>query len=108
MYKRQQSIWGTETEVTAGAEVSAKFPNGVYFDTIEAPQRGSYSNDSIRADAAYIKAGYSADHIDWKPRLAGEYDYASGNPKVFPNRIATFDQQYPSNHNVFGLSLIHI
>jgi hypothetical protein len=100
----QQSIWGTETEVTAGAEVSAKFPNGVYFDTIEAPQRGSYSNDSIRADAAYIKAGYSADHIDWKPRLAGEYDYASGNPKVFPSRIATFDQQYPSNHNVFGLT----
>jgi hypothetical protein len=100
----QQSIFGTETEVTAGAEVSAKFPNGVYFDTLEAPQRGSYSNDSIRADAAYIKAGYSADHIDWKPRLTGEYDYASGNPKVFPNRIATFDQQYPSNHNVFGLT----
>lgn len=100
----QQSTWGTETEVTPGAEVSAKFPLGVYFDGLEALQRGSYSNDSIRSDAGFIKAGYAADRIEWKPRLAGEYDYASGNPKADPNRIATFDQLYPSNHNAFGLT----
>jgi hypothetical protein len=100
----QQSKWGTETEVTPGVEVSAKFPGGVYFDGFTALQRGSYSNDSISSAAGYIKAGYAGDHIDWKPRLAGEYDYASGNPKVDPNRIATFDQQYPSNHNAFGLT----
>ena len=100
----QQSTWGTETEVTPGAEVSAKFPGGVYFDGLEAVQRGSYSNDSIRSDAGYIKAGYAGDRMGWKPRLAGEYDYASGNPKVDANRIATFDQLYPSNHNAFGLT----
>jgi hypothetical protein len=100
----QQSIFGTETEVTLGGEASAKYPSGIYFDVLEALQRGSYSNDSIRADAAYIKAGYAADHLPWKPRLAGEYDYASGNPKTDLTRIATFDQQYPSNHNAFGLT----
>ena len=100
----QQSIWGKETEVTSGGEVSAKFPAGVYFDTLAAMQRGSYSNDLIRAAAAYVKAGYAVDGIDWKPRLAGEWDYASGNPKADPSRIATFDQQYPANHNVFGLT----
>jgi hypothetical protein len=100
----QQSVYGTETEVTPGAEVSAKFPVRVYFDTLVAVQRGSYSNDSIRAAAGYFKAGYFADNLFWKPRLAGEYDYASGNPKTDLNRIATFDQQYPSNHNVFGLT----
>jgi hypothetical protein len=99
-----QSVWGTETEVTPGVEVSAKFPAGIYFDVLGALQRGSYSNDSIRAAAGYFKAGYAADNIALKPRLAGEYDYASGNPKVFLNRIATFDQQYPTNHNVFGLT----
>jgi Alginate export len=99
-----QSIFGTETEVTPGAEVSAKFPVRVYFDTFVALQRGSYSNDSVRAAANYIKAGYYADNLLWKPRLAGEYDYASGNPKTDPHRIGTFDQLYPSNHNVFGLT----
>lgn len=100
----QQSIYGTETEVTPGAEVSTKFPIHIYFDILAAMQRGSYSNDSIRAAAGFIKAGYFAEALSWKPRLAGEYDYASGNPKTDPNRIGTFDQQYPSNHNAFGLT----
>lgn len=100
----QQSIYGAETEVTPGAEVSAKLPSHIYFDLLGAMQRGSYSNDSIRAAAGYAKAGYFAENSFWKPRLGGEYDYASGNPKSDPHRVGTFDQQYPSNHNAFGLT----
>ena len=100
----QQSIWGAETEATPGAEVSAKLPIGICFDVLGALQRGSYSNDSIRAAAGYLKAGYYGKKIQWKPRLTGEYDYASGNPKTDLSRIGTFDQQYPSNHNAFGLT----
>ena len=100
----QQGVYGIETEVTSGAEVSSEFPRGVYFDAFGVLQRGSYSNDSISASAAYIKAGYFAEKTGLKPRLAGEYDYASGNPKTDPNRFGTFDQQYPSNHNAFGLT----
>lgn len=102
----QQSTYGTETEVTPGAEVSARYPGGFYFDVLGALQRGSYSNDSISSGAGIVKAGYTAEKIDWKPRLAGEYDYASGNPNKSSasTRIGTFDQQYPSNHNAFGLT----
>jgi hypothetical protein len=100
----QQALAGTETEVTPGAEVSGALPGGFYFDTLGALQRGSYSNDSIKAAAAYVKAGYTAKWLSWKPRLAGEYDYASGNPHTDAQRIGTFDQQYPSNHNAFGLT----
>lgn len=102
----QQKVYGTETEVTPGAEVSAKFPGRFYFDTLGALQRGSYSNDSIHAGAGYVKAGYEAEWTAWKPRLASEYDYASGNPNPTTGsyRIGTFDQQYPSNHNAFGLT----
>ena len=102
----QQKTYGTETEVTPGAEVSSRFLGGVYFDALVALQRGSYSNDSIRSAAAYLKAGYGAGWLAWKPRLAGEYDYASGNPNPGKSsyRIGTFDQQYPSNHNAFGLT----
>ena len=101
-----QSTYGTETEVTPGAEVSGKYPTGIYYDMLGALQRGSYSNDSILAGAGYVKAGYYAEKKCWKPRLAGEYDYASGNPNMTSTstRIGTFDQQYPSNHNAFGLT----
>jgi hypothetical protein len=100
----QQKTYGAETEVTPGAEVSAKLLGGFYFDALGAIQRGSYSNDSIRSGAGYAKVGYSAQRVDWMPRLGGEYDYASGNPKSDLKRIGTFDQQYPSNHNAFGLT----
>jgi hypothetical protein len=99
-----QKIDGAETEVTPGAEVSAKFLGGFYIDTLGALERGSYSNDSIRSGAGLVKAGYGASQVDWKPRLAGEYDYASGNPHTDMQRIGTFDQLYPSNHNAFGLT----
>jgi hypothetical protein len=100
----QQKIYGTETEVTPGAEVSAKLKNGFYFDLLGALQRGSYSNDSIRAAAGHVKTGYYAERMNWKPRLAGEYDYASGNPQTDLKRIGTFDFLYPGNHNAFGLA----
>jgi hypothetical protein len=51
-------------------------------------QRGSDSNDSIHAGAGVIRGGYV---------------YATGNPHTNPFRIGTYDQQYPSNHNAFGL-----
>ena len=98
----QQSIFGTETEVTPGIEATGNY-RGFDYNALGALQRGSYSNDSIHAGAAYVKAGYSALRLPWKPRLRGEYDYATGNPHTNPLRIGTFDQQYPSNHNAFGL-----
>jgi hypothetical protein len=73
-------------------------------------QRGSFSNDSISSAANVTKVGYYAEKIAWKPRLGGEYDYASGNPyktsatTATSTRIGTFDQLYPSNHNAFGLT----
>jgi len=102
----QQSIKGTETEVTPGVEASGKYRGGFYFETLGALQRGSYSNDSISAACGYAKAGYTAEQINWKPRLTGEYKYASGNPNKTSSstRIGTFDQQYPGNHNAFGMT----
>jgi len=101
--KSQQNVFGTETEVTPGIRVGGNAPAGFDYVVEGALNRGSYSNDSIHAGAAYAKAGYTAVHLPWRPRLQGEYDYATGNPHRNPQRIGTFDQQYPSAHNVFGL-----
>jgi hypothetical protein len=97
-------VFGTQTTVTPGAEVAGNIPGGFDFDVLGALQRGSFSNESVDAAAGYVKAGYGLQHFAWKPRLRGEYDYASGNPHTNPLRMGTFDQQYPSNHNAFGLT----
>jgi hypothetical protein len=99
----QQSIYGTETEVTPGLRVQG-FPGwNIDYDVTGTLQRGSYSNDSVHAESLLVKAGYMAPYLPWKPHLLAEYDYATGNAHRNPQQISTFDQQYPSNHNAFGL-----
>jgi hypothetical protein len=100
----RQGTFGTETEVTSGAEAAGQYSKGFDFDGLVAFQRGSYSNDSIDSSAGYIKAGYTAQRLFLKPRFLGEYDYATGNTRQNLNKVNTFDQQYPSNHNAFGLT----
>jgi hypothetical protein len=97
-------VFGTQTTVTPGAEVAGHVLGGLDFDVLGALQRGSYANKSVEAAAGYFKAGYGLSHVRWQPRLQAEYDYASGNPHGDPLRMGTFDQQYPSNHNAFGLT----
>jgi Alginate export len=97
-------VFGTETMVTPGAQVAGNIPGGFDFDVLGALQRGSFANQSIKSGAGYVKAGYGLPKVLWKPRLRIEYDYASGNPHTDPLRMGTFDQQYPSNHNAFGLT----
>ena len=98
-----QNIPGTETEVTFGSYYDTTLPHGFSSSGTGGLQRGSYSNDSIHAGSAIIRGGYVAANRPWKPHIEGEYDYATGNPHINPFRIGTYDQQYPSNHNAFGL-----
>jgi len=99
----QQSIVGTETEVTPGIYANGQLPLNFDYTVTGTIQRGSYSNNSIHAGSGIVKVGYTAPHLPWAPRVQGEYDYATGNPRRNPQRISTYDQQYPSNHNAFGL-----
>lgn len=99
----QQDTYGTETEVTPGLRVQGLPGKNIDYDVTATLQRGSYSNDSIRAGSLIAKGGYMAKSLPWKPHLLAEYDYATGNSHRDLERIGTFDQQYPSNHNAFGL-----
>jgi hypothetical protein len=99
----QQGIPGTETEGSLGTYFQTRLPLGFDSSGTGVIQRGSYSNDSIHAGAGIIRGGYVAAKLPWKPHIEGEYDYATGNPHRNADRIGTYDQQYPSNHNAFGL-----
>jgi hypothetical protein len=101
--KSEQGTYGSEIETTFGAEAKGDLPKGFDYDVLGDLQRGSYSNDSLHAGAGLVKLSYLFSYLPWKPRLGGEYDYAMGNPHTDPNRISTYDQLYPSDHNAFGL-----
>jgi hypothetical protein len=101
--KSQQGTYGSEVETTFGAETEGRLPAGFDYDILGDLQRGSYSNDSIHSGAGVVKVARIFDSVPWKPRLGGEYDYATGNAHRNPTNISTYDQQYPSDHNAFGL-----
>ena len=99
----QQDMVGSQTEVTFGSYYSTQLPLGFESSGTGVLQRGSYSNDSIRAGAAIFRGSYQAKRLPWQPSLEAEYDYATGNTHTNLYSIGTYGQQYPSNHNAFGL-----
>ena len=99
----QQQLRGGELETTFGAEVNGDTPGRLHYDLLGVLQQGAYSNNSIHSGAGYVKVSYQTKRVPWRPRIGGEYDYATGNPHRNPHRIGTYDQLYPSNHNAFGL-----
>jgi hypothetical protein len=99
----QQGVVGSETEVTFGSYYETQLPLGFDSSGTGDLQRGSYSNGSIHAGGAIVRGGYGTKRLFWQPHLEAEYDYATGNPHTNPDRISTYDQEYPSNHNAFGL-----
>jgi hypothetical protein len=99
----QQGVVGSQTEVTFGSYFQTNLPLGFESSGTGVLQRGSYSNDSIHAGAAIIRGGYTAKRQPWQPSLEAEYDYATGNTHTNLFNIGTYGQQYPSNHNAFGL-----
>jgi hypothetical protein len=100
----QQALKGNEVEVTFGSEVEGDMTHGFTYDVVGDLQRGSYSNDSIDASAGIAHLNYEMAGLPWKPRLGGEIHYATGNDHRDPYKKTTYDQQYPSNHNAFGLT----
>jgi hypothetical protein len=94
---------GHENLWTYGFRWIGKLPFGFDYTTEAAKQGGNYSTDSIQSWGGYAIAGYSPSHVPLKPRFSAQYDYASGDNKKKDGIVGTFDQLYPSNHDVFGL-----
>lgn len=54
------------------------------------------------AFAGTIGLGYTFTNCTWNPRLAIEYNYASGDEDPTDGDSGTFDNLYPTNHKFYG------
>ena len=98
-----RGITGIEVETTLSSKVDGSLPAHVDLEANLSLKRGSYTYNSIRAGENFDELSYTLAKAPWTPRIGGEFDDATGNNHDNPNLMTTYDQSYPSNHNVFGL-----
>lgn len=67
-------------------------------------QTGSLGTDTIGAWAGHWVVGKSLAKAHVHPRLAFEYNYASGDSNNKDGHRGTFDQLYPTGHDKYGLA----
>jgi len=66
-------------------------------------QFGTLGTDPIRAYAMNFELGYKWPNTFLKPRVFGDFAYASGDKNAKDGTINTYDQIYPSNHGLYGI-----
>jgi hypothetical protein len=103
LVKSEEGTLGNENLWTYGFRWTGELPLNFDYTVETAKQTGNFANDTIAAWAGYANLGYSIPKLRFKPRFLLQYDYASGDNKLKDGKVGTFDQLYPSNHDVFGL-----
>jgi hypothetical protein len=95
---------GIMNEATIGLHWSVKPAAGLDYDVELDRQAGSLGPDNISAWAGHWLGGYSFSHSRYKPRVFSEFDYASGDRNGTDGTRGTFDQIYPSGHDLYTLT----
>ena len=90
-------------QATVGLRAAGKLPAAFDYSTEVAVQRGSVGADSISAWAGHAALGRTL-ALPWKPRVFGEFNYASGDENPKDGVRGTFDQLYPTAHDKYGLA----
>lgn len=66
-------------------------------------QTGQVRGQDLRAFASHLEAGYNWLQTPWKPRVALEYSYGSGDGDAGDGETHTFQNLFPTNHPPYGL-----
>ncbi|MBZ5645412.1 MAG: alginate export family protein [Acidobacteriia bacterium] len=103
LVKSEEGTVGDENLWTYGFRWTGKLPMNFDYTVEAAKQAGNYSSDAVGAWGGYANVGYSIPKAPLQPRFLVQYDYASGDNRAKDGKAGTFDQLYPSNHDVFGL-----
>jgi hypothetical protein len=72
------------------------------YETEMAYQTGEVSGRNLSAFAGHWGVGYNWLKHSWKPRVAFQYNYGSGDGDNNDGDIGTFQNLYPTNHLFYG------
>jgi len=67
-----------------------------------AGQAGRALGQDLRAYAFHLEGGYNWLQTSWKPRLAMEYSFGSGDSNAKDGKVNTFQNLFPTNHPPYG------
>ena len=95
---------GAATIYTAGARAQGSTPAGWDFEIDYARQFGSFANDDVRAWATTLVAGYTFQEAEWKPRIHGEFNSASGDAEFGDGVRGTYGTYFHSFHKHYGIA----
>lgn len=95
---------GKTSFFTPGFRFVGLLPRGFDYSVEMALQSGTRAADDVGAWAGHWRLGYTLASAKWKPRLIGEYQYATGDKDPRDGRKGTFDQLYPTPHDKIGLA----
>ncbi len=68
-----------------------------------AGQAGQVHGQDLNAYAWHLEGGYHWLSHAWKPRLALEYSFGSGDGDAADGQVGTFQNLFPTNHPPYGL-----
>jgi hypothetical protein len=90
-------------QATTGLRMAGRLPWTLDYSGELAVQTGSVGPDDVTAWASHAVVGKSLSAAG-RPRVFGEYNYASGDADRTDGTRGTFDQLYPTGHDKLGLS----
>lgn len=64
-------------------------------------QTGDVKGKDLAAFAGHVEGGYTFAG-DWKPRVALDYSYGTGDDNAADGEVGTFQNLYPTNHLYYG------
>lgn len=97
-------ITGVSNFGTLGFRWMGKTPFNNDYDVEVAKQAGVLGPDTVDAWAGHWLLGHTLAGKKLTPRFFAEFNYASGNHNTTDRRIGTFDQLFPSAHDLYGLT----
>lgn len=102
--KTEEGTPARRSTKTLAIRVARKAGNRIDYKVHLLRQFGSIGNNSVAAYAMNFDLGYTwSTATALKPRIYGDYAYASGDRNPNDSKINTFDQIYPSNHGLYGI-----
>lgn len=89
---------------TFGTRAAGEFEKAWTYETEIIGQRGTIGTSALRSWAYLAQVNRKFNDVLWTPTIAGEFNYASGDNKQGDGVVNTFDQLYPTNHLIYGVT----